>query len=340
MKNSMRHLVNAAWLALGALACAPCARAHHSFAATFDVTQTIEIEGRITDVRWQNPHVLMKLETATGTQWQVESQAKNLLERTEVQPAMFPVGAAVSLAGYPARDGNGIFALNALLPDGREVILRAGIAPRWNTARANRPENILQGGIADANATGLFRVWSMQFAGEGRWRWPDKFPLTPTAAAAFAAFDPIEDNVLRGCAKKGMPWIMEQPFPMQIAEQGSDVVLRLEENDVVRVVHMTGAPQANPAPSALGYSVGRWENGDLVVRTTAIDFPYLNATGVPQSDAIELAERFSPAADGSRLNYTLTITDPATFTEPVTLSKYWVWTPGVRLQPYECAIEQ
>ena len=224
--------------------------AHHSFAATFDVTQTIEIEGRITNVRWQNPHVLMTLETATGAQWDVESQAKNLLERTEVRPTMFPIGAAVSLAGYPGACGTVIFAAQRLLPDGREVILRAGIAPRWNTTRANRPENILQTGVADANANGLFRVWSMQFAGEGRWRWPDTFPLTHTAAAARAAFDPIRDNVLRGCAKKGMPWIMEQPFPMEIAQQGNDVVLRLEENDVVRTVHMTDAPQPNPPPSA------------------------------------------------------------------------------------------
>ena len=85
--------------------------------------------------------------------------------------------------------------------------------------------------------------------------------------------------------------------------------------------------------------MGRWENGDLIVRTSAIDFPYLNATGVPQSGSIELAERFSVAADGSRLNYTLTITDAATFTEPVTISKYWVWTPDVALQPYECVEE-
>ncbi len=336
----MRRPVIAASLApLAVFLLAPSAKAHHSFAATFDVAQTIEIEGRITDVRWQNPHVLMTLEAAGGAQWTVESQAKNLLERTEVRPAMFPIGAAVSLAGYPARKGNGIFALNALLPDGREVILRAGIAPRWNTTRANRPENILQTGVADANANGLFRVWSMQFAGEGRWRWPATFPLTPAAAAALAAFDPIEDDVLRGCAKKGMPWIMEQPFPMEIARQGSDIVLRLEENDVVRTVHMTETPDTDPQPSALGYSVGSWENGDLVVRTSAIDFPYLNATGVPQSGAIALAERFSLAADGSRLNYTLTITDPATFTEAVTLSKYWVWTPGVALQPYECVDE-
>ena len=169
-----------------------------------------------------------------------------MLERTEVATRDVSDRRSGLARGYPARKGNGIFALNALLPDGREVILRAGIAPRWNTTRANRPENILQTGVADANANGLFRVWSMQFAGEGRWRWPDSFPLTPAAAAALAAFDPIEDDVLRGCAKKGMPWIMEQPFPMEIARQGDDVVLRLEENDVVRTVHMTEAAGHRP----------------------------------------------------------------------------------------------
>jgi len=31
-------------------------------------------------------------------------------------------------------------------------------------------------------------------------------------------------------------------------------------------------------------------------------------------------------------------TDPATFTEPVNLTQYWLWLPSVKLLPYECAL--
>jgi hypothetical protein len=129
------------------------AEAHHAFTANFDVARIVEVRGRVTALQWQNPHVLMTLETADGATWAVESQAKNLLERTDVYADQFAVGSAVALAGYPARDGNGVFALNALLADGSELILRAGQPARFGGRQASRPENILSGGVrADAAA--------------------------------------------------------------------------------------------------------------------------------------------------------------------------------------------
>ncbi len=47
-------------------------------------------------------------------------------------------------------------------------------------------------------------------------------------------------------------------------------------------------------------------------------------------------ERFSLNADGSRLEYTLTVTDPTTFTEPAEFTKAWEWRPGEQVKPYDC----
>ncbi len=323
-----------------AVAIAPAAaEAHHAFTANFDVARIVEVRGRVTALQWQNPHVLMTLETADGAVLAVESQAKNLLERTDVRADQFAVGSTVALAGYPARDGNGVFALNALLAGGGELILRAGQPARFGGKPASRPENILSAGVradAAAQAAGLFRVWSMQFAGDGRWRWPTDLPLTPAAAAARARFDPVRDDPVRNCGEKGMPWIMEQPYPMEIARSGADILLRLEEGDTVRTIHMRAAPPDGVPPSPLGYSVGRFDAGELVVRTTAINARYLNATGVPLGDAATLDERFAIAPDGSRLDYTLTITAPASLTAPLTIRSYRDWRPGVEIQRYGC----
>jgi hypothetical protein len=316
--------------------------AHHAFSANFDVDRVVEVRGRVVDLQWQNPHVLLTLQTENGETWAVESQAKNILERTAVDANLLAVGTSVALAGYPARSGHGVFALNALLADGRELILRAGQPARFGGRQGSNPDAVLAGGVsADtaAQTAGLFRVWSMQFAGEGRWRWPDTYPLTASAAAARAQFDPVRDFPLRNCAPKGMPWIMEQPFPMSIARSGADVVLRLEEGDAVRTIHITDSPPARVEASPHGYSYGRWDGGDLVVRTIAISARYLNATGIPLSPSVTTDERFSLAPDGSRLEYTLTITDPDTFTEPLTLEKYWVWRPGAELKPYDCVVD-
>ena len=52
---------------------------------------------------------------------------------------------------------------------------------------------------------------------------------------------------------------------------------------------------------------------------------YCDTTGIPQNDAVEMLEGFTPSEDGSRLDYTMTLTDPETFTGPVVLEKSWVW---------------
>ncbi len=73
-----------------------------------------------------------------------------------------------------------------------------------------------------------------------------------------------------------------------------------------------------------------------MVTTSHIDWPYLDSSGVPQGPASTIVERFTPTSDGTRLNYTMTITDPATFTEPVELRRSWVWRPSEVVRPYEC----
>jgi hypothetical protein len=86
----------------------------------------------------------------------------------------------------------------------------------------------------------------------------------------------------------------------------------------------------------LGRSKGRWEGDTLVVTTDRIDWPYLDPSGVPQGPASSIVERFTPSADGTRLSVTMTITDRATFTEPLELKRAWVWRPTETVKPYDC----
>ena len=45
-----------------------------------------------------------------------------------------------------------------------------------------------------------------------------------------------------------------------------------------------------------------------------------------------ILERFTLAADGSRLDYTLAVTDPVNFTEPVILEKHWLYHPEITVR--------
>jgi hypothetical protein len=95
-------------------------------------------------------------------------------------------------------------------------------------------------------------------------------------------------------------------------------------------------PPAGADRTPLGYSVGRWEGQTLVVTTTRLDWPWFSQSGIPQSSEATLIERFTPAADGSRLDYELTTIDPVNFTEPVTSGKQWLYLSDQEIRPYDC----
>ena len=167
-----------------------------------------------------------------------------------------------------------------------------------------------------------------------------RYPLTEAASAALAAYSAFEDSLLADCAPKGMPGIMEQPYPMEFVREGEDIRLHIEEFDLVRTVHMgDDVDGGNQPSSSLGYSVVRWEGDDLVVTTTNTNWGYFNTIGIPLSQSAEIVERFMPREDGALLDYELIVTDPATFAEPVELGKHWIWRPGIDRQPYQCTVD-
>jgi hypothetical protein len=137
-----------------------------------------------------------------------------------------------------------------------------------------------------------------------------------------------------------MPTIMEAPYPIEFVRQDNgDILLELEEYDLRRPIYMNaGAARELPAPSPLGFSTGRFDGASLVVTTRRISWPFFSQLGIRQSPAVEIVERFTPSDDGSRLDYEMTVTDPATFTQPVVLRQYWLWLPTVTLLPYECTV--
>jgi hypothetical protein len=311
------------------------AHAHHSTAALYDRSRVVEAEGEITKVAWTNPHVRLELRDAAdaGRLWQIESNSVSIVSRFGLTADLLTVGSRVKIAGNPGRvDRDLLFLTNLLLPTGAEVLFGAGIPARWSQRTIGTD---VRSAVAADPSRGLFRVWTNTVAPPQFWG--DSYPLTPAAAAAQAKFDPIADDPTKGCAPKGMPYVMEQPYPVEFVDAGDTILLKLEEYDTVRTIAMRGgAPASTRGPARLGTSVGRWDGNALVVTTKDIDYPFVNNTGVPLGRGASIEERFTPTLDGSRLEYSMTIDDPATFTTRVTLRKAWEWRPGEQLRPYDC----
>ena len=311
--------------------------AHHS-PTNYDLGQVLEIEGEITRVLWRNPHVrfwiLPEGESGEESQWEVQATPVVHLMREGITRELFSVGDTIRVAGAPAlRSVNEMHAYSVLLPGNREYVLDAGAEPRWSDDAIRRTHNL----APSADPTlGIFRVWS----GQGGFS-EERYTLTDDARAVAGEMARMPwDTVLDGCTPKGMPEVMAQPNPIEFLRQGDDILLRLEEYDTVRTITMGPESAAHErAPALLGNSIGEWQGATLVITTTGIDYPWFRQSGIPQSELLELIERYTVNDEGSRLDMELTATDPATFVGRAVLTKSWTWRPGMDVLPYRCAEE-
>ena len=76
---------------------------------------------------------------------------------------------------------------------------------------------------------------------------------------------------------------------------------------------------ADPNPSWLGYSVGRWERDTFVVDSAGFnDRARLDGGGHPRSEALRLQERFH-RRDFGHMNVEIIVDDPKLYTKPFTV---------------------
>ncbi|HJT86820.1 MAG TPA: DUF6152 family protein [Bryobacteraceae bacterium] len=104
------------------------ARAHHSFAAEYDVKQPVTLKGVVTRIAWENPHTYIyidvKDESGKVVNWGFEGYPPNTLRRTGWTKEMLKVGDTVSVTGWRAKDSSTqIAGREVTLPDGRKVFV-------------------------------------------------------------------------------------------------------------------------------------------------------------------------------------------------------------------------
>ena len=317
--------------------------AHHALNAFYDLDSPIRIEGTLTSVRWVNPHISFELEE-TGPDgrpvvWTVASGAPALVRRVGIDADTFSVGAHVAISGFPSkRNANDIVGVIFHMDNGVDLPMFKGLAARlgFDLTASGAP---VRGDASQARAeavSGIFRVWTFR-DDPSIPRFEPEF--LQSAIDARADYDPLTDDPALSCTPRGMPFAMQNRFPIEFVEQAGSILLRLEMWAIERTIHMgEDAAGATQPATPLGYSVGRWEDDSLLVTTSNIDWPYFDELGTPQSGAIAVEERFALSGDETSLDYEFTITDPNTLVEPATGRGNWVWVPGDEIQPYGCTV--
>jgi hypothetical protein len=328
----------------GMLAAMPFPIAAHHSMSEFSREVVTEVEGVVSRVSWQNPHILLEV-TSTDPKgvksvWTLEGGAVSAQRRRGLSGDRLAVGDRVRVAGWPSTRRDRYLQVNhVLLPDGVELLVGGVREPRWSGRAAGGATVAATRKPAAALGDSIFRVWSQ---GTPAWFFAGRsnYQLTPSATAAVARWDDITDNPLIKCVAPGMPALMGNPYPMEFVQVGADIELRFEEFDAVRKIHMGAGSRPAAAPlSPRGYSVGRWDGKTLIIDTSRINWPYFDRSGAPQTPNVTINERFTVAPDGNRLNYVMTVNEPASLVKPFVWNAYWAWNPGEVVNRYECTLE-
>jgi hypothetical protein len=102
------------------------ATAHHSFAAEFDASKVVHLEGTVVKFAWVNPHswIYMDVTKADGSveHWKIEGGAPSLLLRRGWNRDSVMPGAKIVVNAFQARDGAlRASARDVTFPDGRKL---------------------------------------------------------------------------------------------------------------------------------------------------------------------------------------------------------------------------
>jgi hypothetical protein len=103
--------------------------AHHGRGRAYDMNKRLTLKGTVSNVKWQNPHVLIyidvKDETGTAVTWAFENSNVHTLALQGYNRNTLKVGQEVTAIVNPAVNGEPLgIIVKVVLADGKEIMSR------------------------------------------------------------------------------------------------------------------------------------------------------------------------------------------------------------------------
>lgn len=149
----------------------------------------------------------------------------------------------------------------------------------------------------------------------------------------------LENDPMTKCYMPGVPRANYMPFPFQIVQSESVVLIAYEVAESNRIVYVDQPELESQVDAWMGHSNAHWEGDTLVVRVTGqMPDTWFDRSGNHHSWEMVVEERWTPTG-ANHIQYEATITDPNTFTAPwkISLPLYRHVADNMQLLEFKCA---
>lgn len=280
--------------------------AHHGTGGQFDQSQSLEVSGVVTKIRFVNPHSYVYFDVTNEDggvdSWRCEMRAATVLKRSGWSADMFKPGTRIHIDGVPARrEPHGCYVNEISLDDG-EVIQRyqqlgSGDGPNVadRVARLENGKPNLGGDWAAPQRLPSEQEVRDIALGRRVRGGGSRYEQTQAGIDASAGYV-REDNPRFHCQATNIlfDWTFDQHIN-RITQNADTITLTYGFMDIERTIHMNMDEHPDSVrPTRAGHSIGSWDGDTLVVDTVGFSEGYLNTrSGVKHSEQLHVVERFT-----------------------------------------------
>ena len=306
---------------------------HHS-GSVFNTDVVLAVEGTISRFRWGNPHVYIYMTTGNGSgepvEWEIETDATPILTRSGWSADSLQPGDPVVVRFNPVHDTRRTHArlLSLTKEDGSVWSARSSFAGSTTDLDGGATADDISGVWATPLSTNR-HIWGLRDT-ERR--------LNESGAALQASYDIATESPAGHCIAYPSPGFLAVPYLNEIEILENRVTITGELYNTVRTIYTDGREHPeNGELTNQGHSVGRWEDGGLLVETTLLAF-HRSALidGSPAGTQRRVTEWFRLSEDRTRLLIDFRVEDPEYLAEPFTGTGEWVYMPELEMIGIDC----
>ncbi len=332
---------------------ASTAVAHHS-RTYFQLDRQVEVKGKITKVKWRNPHVRYVVESVNNRgaseTWSMDGQTPGNYEQYGWFESSLKIGDVVTFVVYPNSK-------NGERPANKQSGLLNKVIKSDGTELPKKAEEERASGEESAEPESEFgRSGSKDFS--GNWSYtlildeikllgsepPQNWPLTSKGQKLVEAFD-IDSDPIFECIEAGAPRMINYLYDRKWTRYDDriEIISEATPSEQNRTIWLDGRDKPIAyKENSVGFSTGVFEeDGSLLVTTDGFAAVRWGLeTGIDSSTEKTLIERYTLAngsfTGGMRMIFSFTVTDPVYLTEPVKVYGVYDLTDDRKYAEFKC----